>query len=97
LDQPGQRCVHRIVEIGISEAPVQPQTRDNTVKEDAALLDWHPVGGVPDDPKLRIGQGEHVGMVLATVEFNRFSLSGSLRESTRTKQHESKSDYEKDG
>jgi hypothetical protein len=59
LDQPGQRCVHRVVEIDVGEASVQPQTRDNTLKEDAALLEWHLVGGVPDDPKLRIGQGEH--------------------------------------
>jgi hypothetical protein len=59
LDQPGQRCVHRVVEIGVGESAVQPQTRDDTVKEDAALLDRHSVGGVRDDPKLRIGQGEH--------------------------------------
>jgi hypothetical protein len=59
LDQAGQRCVHRVVEIGVGESAVQPQTRDNTVKEDTALLDRHPVGGAPDDPKLRVGQGEH--------------------------------------
>jgi hypothetical protein len=39
LDQPDQRCVHSVVEIGVGEAAVQPQTRDNTLKEDAALLD----------------------------------------------------------
>jgi hypothetical protein len=59
LDQSGQRCVHRVVEIDVGEASVQPQTRDNTLKEDTALLEWHVSGGVPDDPKLRIAQGEH--------------------------------------
>ena len=67
LDQPGQRCVHRVVEIDVGEASMQPQTRDNTLKEDAALLDRHPVGGIPDDPKLRIGQGEH-GLEKAVFE-----------------------------
>jgi hypothetical protein len=67
LDQPDQRCVHSVVEIGVGEAAVQPQTRDSTLKEDAALLDWHSVGGVPNDPNLRIGQGEHDEMVLATT------------------------------
>jgi hypothetical protein len=89
--------VHRVVDIDVGEASVQPQTRDNTLKEDAALLDWHPVGGVPDDPKLRIGQGEH-GLEKAVLGAEMFeSWTGSLRESTRTKQHESNSDYEKDG
>jgi hypothetical protein len=51
--------LHRVVEIDVGEGCVQLQTGDNKFKEDAALLDRHPVGGVPDDPKLRIGQGEH--------------------------------------
>jgi hypothetical protein len=89
--------VHRVVEIDVCEASVQPQTRDNTLKEDTALLDWHLVGGVPDDPKLRIGQGEH-GLEKAVSGAEMFEpWTGSLRESTRTKQHESNSDYEKDG
>src|SRR5215472_6410702 len=37
------------------------QARDYALKEDAALLDRHAVGGGPDGPKLRIGEGEHVG------------------------------------
>ena len=64
LDQPGQRCAHRVVEVGIGEAAVQLQARDNALKEDAALLDRHAGGGSPDGPKLRIGEGEHIAMVL---------------------------------
>ena len=67
MDQPGQRCLHRVVEIDVGEASVQPQTRYNMLKENAALLDWHTVDGVPDDPKLRIGQGEH-GLEKAVFE-----------------------------
>ena len=65
MDQPGQRCAHRVVEIGVGEAAVQLQPRDNPLKEDAALLDRHAHGGGPDGPKLRIGEGEHIAMVLA--------------------------------
>jgi hypothetical protein len=35
LDQPGQRYAHRVVEIGVGEAPVQ--AREDALKEDAAL------------------------------------------------------------
>jgi hypothetical protein len=37
LDQPGQRYAHRVVEIGVGEAPVQLQAREDALKEDAAL------------------------------------------------------------
>jgi hypothetical protein len=36
LDQPGQRYAHRVVEIGVGEAPVQLQAREDALKEDAA-------------------------------------------------------------
>jgi hypothetical protein len=61
LDQPGQRCTHRVVEIGIGEAAVELQPRNDTLTEDAALLKRYAVGGGPDSPKLRIGEGEHGG------------------------------------
>jgi hypothetical protein len=38
LDQPGQRCAHCVVEIGVGEATLELQARDNALKEDAALL-----------------------------------------------------------
>src|SRR5215469_7993119 len=64
LDQPGQCYAHRVVEVGVGEAPLQHlQARGNALKEDAALLERHAVGGVPDGPKLRIGQREHAAMV----------------------------------
>jgi hypothetical protein len=59
LDQPGQRCAYRLVEIGIGEAAVQLQPRNNPLNEEAALLSRHVVGGGPDGPKLRIAEGEH--------------------------------------
>jgi hypothetical protein len=37
LDQPGQRYAHHVVEIGVGEAPVQLQAREDALKEDAAL------------------------------------------------------------
>jgi hypothetical protein len=37
LDQPGQRYAHRVVEIGVAEAPVQLQAREDAIEEDAAL------------------------------------------------------------
>jgi hypothetical protein len=46
---------HRVVKIGVGEATVQLQPRDNALKEDAALLYRYAVGGGPDGPKLRIG------------------------------------------
>jgi hypothetical protein len=66
LDQPGQRCAHRVVEIGIGEVAVQSQPRDNPLKEDAALLDRYTDGSGPDSAKLRIGEGEHAAMVVPT-------------------------------
>ena len=66
MDQPGQCCAHRLVQIGIGEAAVQLQPRNDSLKEDAALLDRHAGGGGPDGPKLRIGEGELVTMVWPT-------------------------------
>src|SRR5215469_13733265 len=63
LDQPGQCYAHRVVDIGVGEAAVQLQPRDNPLKIDAALLDRHAVGGDPDGPKLRIGQSEHAAVL----------------------------------
>jgi hypothetical protein len=56
--------MHRVIEIGIGEATVQLQPRNNPFNEDAALLKRYAVGGGPDGPKLRIGEGDHVTMVL---------------------------------
>jgi hypothetical protein len=64
LDQPLQRCTHRIVEISIGEAALQFQPRNNPLNEDAALLKRYAVGGGPDGPKLRIAEDDHVTMVL---------------------------------
>jgi hypothetical protein len=41
------------------------QPRNNPLNEDAALLKLYAVGGGPDGPKLRIGEGDHVTMVLS--------------------------------
>jgi hypothetical protein len=41
------------------------QPRNNPLNEDAALLKRYAVGGGPDGPKLRIGEGDHVTMVLS--------------------------------
>jgi hypothetical protein len=64
LDQPGQRCAYRVVEIGVGEAALQLQARDNAVKEYAALLYWQAGGGRPDRSKLRIRQSQHAPIVL---------------------------------
>jgi hypothetical protein len=64
LDQPGQRCAHCVVEIGVGEAAEVPQPRKNPLKEDAAFLNRHAVGGGPDGPKLRIAESDHAAMVL---------------------------------
>ena len=47
LDQPGQCWTHRVVEIGIGEATMQLQPRNNPLNEDAALLNRYAVGGGP--------------------------------------------------
>jgi hypothetical protein len=65
LDQPLQRCTHRVVDIGIGEAALELQPRNNPLKEDAALLKRYAVGGGPDRPKLRIGEREHAAIVFA--------------------------------
>jgi hypothetical protein len=70
LDQPGQCCADRVVEIGVGEAAVQLQPRNNPLNEEAALLGRYVVGGGPDGPKLRIGEGDHAEMV--------FGESGAL-------------------
>ena len=44
----------------------------------AALLDWHAVGGGPDDPKLRIGKASMSAMVLAV----RWMSTAQSRESS---------------
>jgi hypothetical protein len=54
LDQPRQCYAHRVIKIGIGEAAVQLQARYNPLKEDAALLNRHAIGGGPDGPKLLI-------------------------------------------
>jgi hypothetical protein len=66
LDQPGQRRAHCVVEIGIGEAALHLQPRNNPLNEDAALLKRHAVSGGPDGPKLRIAEDDHVTMVLPT-------------------------------
>ena len=52
LDQPGQCAAHRVVEVGVGEAVVQLQSREDALKEDPAPFDRHAVGGGPDGPKL---------------------------------------------
>jgi hypothetical protein len=47
-------------------AAVELQPRNNPLNEDAALLKRYAVSGGPDGPKLRIGEGDHVTMVLPT-------------------------------
>jgi hypothetical protein len=63
LDQSCQCCTHRVIEIGIGEAVVQLQPRNNPLNEEAALLSRYVVGGGPDGPKLRISEGDHAAMV----------------------------------
>jgi len=76
LDQPGQCCTHCVDEIGIAKAAVQLQAREDAPKEDAAFLDRHAVGGGPDGPKLRIGEGQHGGQCLPGLgDVKRFSIS----------------------
>ncbi len=48
------------------KAAVELQPRNNPLKEDATLLNRYAVGGSPDSPKLRIGEGEHAAMVAPT-------------------------------
>jgi hypothetical protein len=55
-----------VVEIGIGEIAMQLQPRNDPLKKDAALLNRYAVGGGPDGPKLRIGEGKHAVMVLPT-------------------------------
>jgi len=50
------------LEIGIGEAALQLQPRNDPLNEDAALFKRHAVGGGPDCPKLRIGEGDHVAI-----------------------------------
>ena len=45
---------------------VQLQPRNNPLNEDATLLKRYAVDRRPDGPKLRIGEGDHVTMVLPT-------------------------------
>ena len=66
LDYCCQCCTHRVVEIGIGKAALQQQPCNNPLNEDAALLKRYAIGGGPDGPKLRIGEGDHVTMVLPT-------------------------------
>jgi len=66
LDQPGQRCAHRVVEIRVGEAALELQPRNDPLNEDAALLKRYAVCGGPDGPKLRIGEGDHAAMVAPT-------------------------------
>jgi hypothetical protein len=42
--------MHRVVEIGIGEAALQLQPRNDPLNEDAALLKRQAVGGCPDGP-----------------------------------------------
>jgi hypothetical protein len=46
--------------------PLAALPRNNPLNEDAALLKRYAIGGGPDGPKLRIGEGDHVTMVLPT-------------------------------
>ena len=50
--------------LGANDTTVQLQPRNNPPNEDAALLKRYAVGRGPDGPKLRIGEGDHVTMVL---------------------------------
>jgi hypothetical protein len=64
VDQSPQCQAHCIVEIAIDKAAVtELQPSNHTFKIDAALLRRQAIGGVPDGPKLRIRQREHVAMV----------------------------------
>ena len=44
------------------------QPRNDPLNEEAALLSRYVVGGGPDGPKLRIGEGEHVAMVFGETD-----------------------------
>ena len=80
---PTKECgcrTHRVFEIGIGEAALQLQTRNDSLNEDAALLRRHAVGGGPDGPKLRVGEGDHVVMV---VPARSMSTAIPVRPSTR--------------
>jgi hypothetical protein len=61
---PYQCRTHHVIEIGIGEAALQLQPRNNPLNEDAALLKRQAVGCYPDSPQLRICEGHHAGMVL---------------------------------
>ena len=60
MDQTGQRSTHGVIKIGIGEAALALQPRNDPLKEDAAFLDRYAVSRVPDGPKLRIGESYHV-------------------------------------
>ena len=83
FDQPLRRCTHRVVDIGIGEAALEVQPRNNPLKEDAAILNRYAVGGGPDGPKLRIGEPEHAAMVFG--ESDRLMTVADLRPGSSSK------------